>query len=100
MLIELCVIPPSILLIKRKLENGKLFSFQPISNIDMEKEIQIIDLKRTTTKNTIPPKVLKVSCNTSAETLQFLLNECLTTGNFPDNLKLVDISPVFKKEVL
>ena len=66
----------------------------------MEKEIQIIDLKRATTKNTIPPKVLKVSCSTSAETLQFLLNECLTTGNFPDNLKLVDISPVFKKEVL
>ena len=30
---------PSILLIKSKLENEKLFSFQPISKFDMEKEM-------------------------------------------------------------
>ena len=89
---------PSILLIKSKLENQKLFSFQPISKFDMEKEIQNIDLKKATTKNTIPPKILKVSCNTSAETLHNLFNECLITGNFPDNLKLADITPVFKKK--
>ena len=32
------------------------------------------------------------------ETLQNLFNECLTTGNFPDNLKLAHINPVFKKK--
>ena len=52
-------------LIKSKLEIQKLFLFQPISKFDMEKEIQNIDLKKVTTKNTIPPK----SCNTSTETL-------------------------------
>ena len=52
---------PSILLIKSKLENQKLFSFQPISKFDMEKEIQNIDLKKATTKNTISPKILKVA---------------------------------------
>ena len=35
----------------------------------MEKEIQNIDLKKATAKNTIPPKILKVSCNTSVQTL-------------------------------
>ena len=64
----------------------------------MEKEIQDIDFKKATTKNIIPSKTLKISCNTSAETLQNLFNECLITGNFPDNLKLVDITPVFKKK--
>ena len=59
---------PSILLIKSKLENQKLFLFQPKSKFGMEKEIQNIDLKKASTKNTIPPKILKVSCNTSAET--------------------------------
>ena len=59
---------PRILLIKSKLENQKLFSFQPISKFGMEKEIQNIDLKKASTKNTNPPKILKVSCNTSAET--------------------------------
>ena len=64
----------------------------------MEKEIQNIDLKKATNKNTIPPIILKISCNTSPETLQNLFNECLITGNFPDNLKLADITPVFKKK--
>ena len=89
---------PSVLLIKSKLENQMLFSFQPISKFDMEKEIQNFDLKKATSKNTIPPKILKVSCNTSAETLHNLFNECLITSNFPDNLKLADITPVFKKK--
>ena len=30
----------------------------------MEKEIQNIDLKKTATKNNIPPKILKARCNT------------------------------------
>ena len=50
---------PSILLIKIKLQNQKLFSFQPISKFDMEKEIQNIDLKKATTINTISPKISK-----------------------------------------
>ena len=89
---------PSILLIKSKLENQKLFSFHPISKFNMEEEIQNIHLKKATTKNTTQPKILKINCNTSAETLHNLFNECLTTGNFPDNLKLADITPVFKKK--
>ena len=89
---------PSILLIKSKLENQKLFSFQPISKFDMEKEIQNIDLKKATTKNTIPPKILKIICNTSAETFHNLFSQFLITGNFPDNLKIADITSVFKKK--
>ena len=63
----------------------------------MEIEIQNIGLKKATTKNTIPPKILKISFNTSTETVHNLFNECLITGNLPDNLKLADITPVFKK---
>ena len=64
----------------------------------MQKEIQNIDLKKAATKNSIPPTMLKVGYNTSAETLRNLFNECLITGNFPDNLKLADITPVFQKK--
>ena len=56
----------SILLIKIKLENQKPFSFQPISKLDIEKEIQ--NLKKATTKNTILPKISKVIYNTSVKT--------------------------------
>ena len=43
----------------------------------MEKEIQNTDLDKATTEKTIPPKILKASCNSSAKTLQNFFNECL-----------------------
>ena len=33
----------------------------------------------------------------TAETLQQLFNQALTTGEFPSNLKNTDVAPVFKK---
>ena len=47
-------------------------------------------------KKAIPPERLELSCNTSVETLQNFFGECLTTGNFPDNLKLADFNLAFK----
>ena len=93
-----CKFHPSNLLIKSKLENRNLFSFQPILKFDMEEEIQNMDIKKATTKNTITHKILKISYNSSVETLHNLFNECLITCYFPDNLKLADITPVFKKK--
>ena len=77
---------PSILLIKSKLQNQKLFWFQPISKCDIEKETLNNYLKKATTKNAIRPKIIKISCNTSVETLLNLFNECLITSSFPYNL--------------
>ena len=47
---------------------------------------------------TIPPKMLKISSEATANMLQKLLNGLIETGTFPDSLKLVDITPVFKQE--
>ena len=41
--------------------------------------------------------MLKTSAMVSAETLKQLLNQALTTGEFPSNIKNADASPVFKK---
>ena len=67
----------------------------------MQREIKNIDFKTTkaTTKNNISPKIFKVRNNTGTETLQNLFNKCLTTGNFPDNLKLAGITQVFQRKV-
>ena len=40
---------------------------------------------------------MKISSEVSADTLHNLFN-MLKTGNFPDNLKLADITPLFKKK--
>ena len=41
---------------------------------------------------------MKTSSELSADTLHNLFNDTLKTGNFPDNLKLAEITTVFKKK--
>ena len=56
----------------------------------------LILINRRAKKDNIPPKMLKISSEVTANILQKLLNDSLETGMFPDRLKLADITPVFK----
>ena len=55
-------------------------------------------IQKVITGNSIPSKRLKLSAGISADILQNLFNDMLSKGNFPDNMKLTDITPVFKKK--
>ena len=61
-------------------------------------ELLKIDLKKATNGNSIPSKTLILSADISADILQNLFNGMLSTGNFPNDMKLADITPVFKKK--
>ena len=78
--------------------NQHKFSFKPIFKLDNEKEVQLIYPKKACTIDSILPKILKISSEVSADTLHNFFNDMLKTGNLPDNLKLADITPVFKKK--
>ena len=52
---------------------------------------------KSSTKDNISPKVLKISLEATADILQKHLNDSLETSILPDSLKLADITPVFKK---
>ena len=53
---------------------------------------------KATRKGDIPAKILKSSINAYLSELTILINNCLKKGVFPDDLKLADITPIFKKE--
>ena len=63
----------------------------------MMRELLKTDPKKATTGNSIPSKILKLSTDISADILQNLFNDMLSTGNFPDNIKLANKTPVLKK---
>ena len=71
---------PRISLIKNKITNGNNFKFEPVPLSD------------------IPSKMLKSSSEVTVNVLHRLSNETITKGVFPDNLKLADVTPVFKKD--
>ena len=64
----------------------------------VKKEILNLSSKKATRKGDIPAKILKNSINTYLSELTILINNCLKEGVFPDDLKLADITPIFKKE--
>ena len=47
----------------------------------------------------MPPKLINVSPNTAAKTLQNLFNECLIADNFPDDLKLAYITELLRRKI-
>ena len=69
-----------------------------VSLSDIELEIKLLNPKKATTHKNIPPKILKSSSEATVNVLHRLFNETITKGVFTDNLKLADVTPVFKKD--
>ena len=97
--IEKFKIHPSVLIIKDKIFQGNKFSFTEVSQSEVQKEIKNLNVKKATTHKNISPKTLKTSAMVTAETLQQLFNQALTTGEFPSNLKNADVSPFLKRTI-
>ena len=90
---------PSIKMINEKVRFESRFSFKEVSNLDIEREISHLNTKKVGTFGNIPTKVLKESSNVCNSTLKDIWNyEILGKQNFSKNLKLADITPVYKKK--
>ena len=86
---------PSILIIKNKIKN---FRFNHVILSDIKNEIKSLNPSKATTHNNIPPKILRQSAEVTGNTLQLLFNNAISNSEFPENLKLADVTPVFKKK--
>ena len=56
--IEMYKYHPSIILINNKVDNQNTFSFEPVALSDIVKEIKDINPNKSSTKGSIPPKML------------------------------------------
>ena len=94
---------PSVVAIREKLDqfsdNTRIFDFQKIDIETMDKEVSNLNSKKKGTFCNIAPNDLKETgdiCNPIL--LEAWNSEIIEDGIFPTNLKLADISPVYKKE--
>ena len=67
---------------------------------DIEFKFGLLNPENVTTHNNIPPKILKSSSEVASNVLHRIFNEAVSKGVFPDNLKLADVTSVFKKDDL
>ena len=70
-----------------------------VSGSEVRKEILNLSSKKATKNGDIPAKILKKSVDIYIKEITFIINDCIENGIFPDNLKLVNVSPVFKKDL-
>ena len=88
---------PSIKITKKNCPNVKKFAFQLVSTQDVKKVIKELKTNKSF-GGEIPTQVLKES-EFTFETLKNCMNQSLkTTGEFPDSLKLGNLTPTYKKD--
>ena len=89
---------PSITLIKSNVNVSNDLFFKEVKFSDIFKEMSSLNSKKQGTKDRIPAKCFKTACSESSSYLIKVWNEeMLTENSFPQNLKLADVVPVFKK---
>ena len=76
------------------------FDFRYVSVKEVKKELINPSSKKVTREAEIPAKILKDSLSVYTKKLTTIINNCLNDGLFPNELKLADVSPVFRKKTM
>ena len=84
---------PSIIAIKEK-SFKEIFDFTLLTTDEVLSEINKLDHTKSTTGISI--SLLKDNSDICAPILTNIFNSCINNGVFPDQLKLADITPIFK----
>ena len=87
----------SIIRIKSNLDNvTDKFDFKKVHEKDVKREIMNSNSKKTSCHGVIPAKILKQFCDSYLPIITKIINESITEGTFPSELKLAEVTPVLK----
>ena len=64
---------------------------------EVKKELLNLSSKKATRNDDIRAKILKKSVDIDIKEIAIMINDCIEKRNFPDNLKLANVSLTFKK---
>ena len=88
----------NIIRIKSNLDNvPDKYDFKKVHEEEVKQEIMNLNSKKATCHGAIPAKILKQFCDSYLPIITKIINESITEGTFPSELKLAEVTPVFKK---
>ena len=88
---------PSVLRIKETVSHST-FSFTEVGLTEVGEELENLNPKKANTYKNIPPRLLKENSDICSSSILRIVNNGINVSHFPDELKLADVTPVFKKE--
>ena len=89
---------PSILTIKERVKVEKCFSFLPVDESVRCDKIDSLDERKPTTYNNIPTRILVNNKDIISPFITEMYNVSNRKSNFPNSLKLADVTPAHKKD--
>ena len=90
---------PSIVKIEQQTPEGSNFSFKPTVLKTVTEEVANLNESKATPVESIPAKILKDNSDILCPKIVIDFNTSIKTGIFPQNQKLADVTPIFKKDV-
>ena len=87
----------SITEIKKRFTSTTHFQFVHVTVKEVEKHMQNLNIAKATGPDDIPARVIKVAAKQLAPSFTSVVNNCITQGIFPFDMKKADITPVYKK---
>ena len=88
---------PSIVATRNKCKNKGSFSFVGVDKKEIEKEILKLDANKASQNSDIPIKLLKENVDIFSDFVYTSFSSSINMSKFPENLKLADITPAYKK---
>ena len=89
---------PSIMNIKQHIaDKNKAFSFRKVTKDEISSTIKTLNRKKAISSTDIPAKIFQQFSKVFRDFLYNNFNSCLESGIFPDELKLAEVVPVYKK---
>ena len=89
---------PSIERIRRIVKTNKNFSFQTVPEDLVRKIVLKLDGSKATPVGDIPANTLKSTVDIHLPFITKTINFSFENGCFPDEVKLAEVSPIFKKK--
>ena len=84
-------------MIKSRTSDSDVFSFSAISYNNVLKMIEKLDVAKASQQTDIPTKILKQNSKYFAKYFFENINFCIENSDFPSELKLADVIPVYNK---
>ena len=83
--------------IRNRIDKNSIFSFKEIGKTEVIKEIKNLDIKKGSLSSDIPTKIIKEFDDLFAIFITENFNLCLNKGEFPEILKIAEVTPIYKK---
>ena len=93
-------IHPSVTKITENVQTQHYFNLTAVNDKDIEKLIQRMDPKKAQSYDNIPSKLLRLGDSGISSHLSHLVNHCLHVREFPDVMKLADVSSLYKNMII